>query len=91
MRLMQTVNFNPGYTERIPHPRLQSTESKKEDSVKSSWTCVPSRTSRGAEYPVLNRTAVLQGAAPAPAGLENFVRKDVYICDPQGLPLFCDR
>lgn len=90
IRLIQTVNYNPGYTKRIPHPRRRSVQSKEEEAVKSSWTCVPSRARRGAEYPVLNRTAVLDGSAPPPPGIEEFLRKDVFICDPQGLPLFCD-
>jgi len=95
IRLMQTIQYNPGYTEQIPHPltRSRSVGSKREGSIKSVMNCVPKKTTREPQeptYPVLDRTAILNGATPAPPGIEQFLRKDVFICDPQGLPLFCN-
>jgi hypothetical protein len=90
LRLIWTIGSNPGYTHKMPHPLRQSIESKREDKIKSIFACVPRRVQDVEEQPILNRTAILSGAAPAPPGIEHFIDKDVFICDHQGLPLFCD-
>jgi hypothetical protein len=85
---MLAIALNPGYTTRIPHPRLP--ESKKEEKTTSILACAPTTVVKDATHPILNRTGVLQGTVPAPPGIEQFLDKDTFICDPQGLPLFCD-
>ncbi|KIW04553.1 hypothetical protein, variant [Verruconis gallopava] len=89
-RLMQTIAHNPGYTTRIPHSPPHNVERSKEKRARSILSCTRSTVLDDTLYPVLNRTAIVQGKVPPPPGIEYFTRKDVFICDAQGLPLFCD-
>lgn len=85
---MLTIVTQPGYTDRIP--RANTPTSKKEQSTGSMFACATTTVVKEATHPVLNRTGILQGEIPPPPGVEHFISKDVFICDPQGLPLFCD-
>jgi len=37
----------------------------------------------------VDRAAIIDGITPSPPGLEDFARRDVYVCEPDGLPPFC--
>lgn len=44
---------------------------------------------QGQTLTTLEYDAIFRGDAPPPPGLENFYTKDVFACDPHGLPIWC--
>lgn len=40
--------------------------------------------------PSLDREGIFQGRVPPPPGLEDFYTKDAFVCDPSGLPKWCN-
>ncbi|GAB7359674.1 hypothetical protein MBLNU230_g6853t1 [Neophaeotheca triangularis] len=44
----------------------------------------------GKRRPSLDREGIFQGRVPPPPGLEAFYSKDVFVCDPNGLPEWCN-
>jgi hypothetical protein len=85
LRLGSTVIFNPGY---IP---LGTNPDDSSDSEKGRSRRTGSK-SKNRDTDFLDRAAIASGTSPspAPAGLEEFARRDVYVCEPDGLPPFCN-
>ncbi|KAF2398092.1 zf-DHHC-domain-containing protein [Trichodelitschia bisporula] len=79
-RILQSVITNPGFI-----PRRASNSHHEEGG--------PGLSSKGPEVARsggLDRVAVLEGRVLPPPGLDRFYNKDVWVCDQEGLPIFCD-
>lgn len=105
VRILQIIITNPGYIAKgkIPEEQGQGTE-RKEQRVRRSCTIttVPEgeeiagsgekasssrRTSTHESTNILR--SILTGAMAAPRGMEQFYKRDAYICDYRGLPIWC--
>jgi palmitoyltransferase len=77
-RILLTIVSNPGYTRKRLGPR--STWSREKDGRSTS------------ELPrtAIDRQGILEGRVSPPPGIEKFTNKEVFVCDPSGLPIFCD-
>ena len=57
-------------------------------------SCVPSTTVENTdtlerEKNFLDHVSILDGTKPPPPGIEDFYRREVFVCNPQGLPIWC--
>lgn len=86
-RLFITVVINPGYVEQRHGALGSDAPTIKEKKATPLFACAPSTTKEA--YPMLDRVAIITGTVAAPPGLDQFYSKDVFICDPDGLPKWC--
>jgi len=105
LRILQLVVTNPGYIAQRPaNPQDTVTTQEKKQTLK--WACLRTtieenaRSERqrqpGARNNVepggsLDRVAILNGSVVPPPGIDQFYSKDVFVCDQNGLPIFCDK
>jgi len=76
-----------------PAEQMLSGKKKKESQeIKARNDARPEKPrpgARGRTVTKLDREAIFRGDAPAPRGTEKFYSKDVFQCDPHGLPIWC--
>lgn len=89
LRLVLIVSFDPGYIPQRPvyEDGLHKTTTTSEKQTCRS--CVPTRVVEGQELAQLDYEGILRHGTPAPAGIEGFYTKDAFVCDKNGLPLWC--
>lgn len=91
LRILFAVVFDPGFTARYPRETAVYEHGETEKSISPWWACARTTVKETAKsQSVLDKQAVVTGLIPAPPGLSHFYRKDVFVCDEAGLPLFCD-
>jgi palmitoyltransferase len=89
-RLLYIVTFNPGLTDQRHPPRDPS--QKAPDGQNQTVTTRSCTRTTIADYqdPIeLDREGILKGRVPAPPGIEEYYTKDVFQCDANGLPRWC--
>lgn len=94
LRLLQVIATNPGYIARksVRRDRKGHSSQKPEDFPLGAHRAVG--TINGAicksNGPTLDHLGILEGRMKPPAGLEEIYQKDAFICDANGLPIFCN-
>ena len=78
VRILVTIVSNPGYTQKRTGPRPSSSREK------------DGRSSSNLPNATIDRQGILEGRVPPPPGAERFYNKEAFVCDPAGLPIFCD-
>lgn len=89
-RLLYIVTFNPGLTEQRHPPR--DPHQKAPDSHEKTVTTRSCARTTIADYqePIgLDHEGILKGRVPPPPGIDHYYTKDVFQCDSNGLPLWC--
>ncbi|KAF2232135.1 zf-DHHC-domain-containing protein [Viridothelium virens] len=92
-RLFHVLFTNNGF---VPH-RGQKPSSKSEANLETQTyhrSCAPTATARQSEGPDHGKTfldfaSILDGTKPPPPGTEEFYSRDIFVCDAQGLPIWC--
>ncbi|OQO06885.1 hypothetical protein B0A48_07451 [Cryoendolithus antarcticus] len=86
-RLLYVVQLNPGFIERR-NDLAEKPIGVHEETV-SRRSCAPTTLVTGQEDGYLDFVGILEGRVPSPPGMEDFYTKDVFVCDQNGLPLWC--
>lgn len=94
LRLFHVIATNPGY---VARPRMHRDRhglpSQKPDQLplgahrEASTVNDASYKSNG---PILDYPGILEGRTRPPAGLDEIYKKEAFICDAYGLPIFCN-
>jgi palmitoyltransferase len=90
-RLLYVVILNPGLTPQR-QPRFEVVPSKVPDAYENTSTtrsCASTTVVDSQEPTNLDFKGILEHRVPAPPGIEDFYTKDVFVCDANGLPLWC--
>ena len=89
-RLLYIVTFNPGLTEQRHPPRDPSQKAPDaQDQTVTTRSCTRTTIADYQEPIDLDREGILKGRVPAPPGIEEYYTKDVFQCDANGLPRWC--
>lgn len=93
-RLLLTVFRDPGYIDqrdiRAPGDRAETRH-----QATATRSCAPTHLpekefEQDGDGPLtLNYEAIMSGQVSPPEGIEGFYNRDVFVCDANGLPLFC--
>ncbi|QIW94785.1 hypothetical protein AMS68_000303 [Peltaster fructicola] len=86
-RLLYIVSFAPGYVPQhsTPVDNLEKPIREK----KTLQSCVPTHVTDGQELAQLDYEGILRRGAIPPPGTEEFYSKDAFVCDRNGLPMWC--
>jgi len=85
IRLATVVLWNPGYTQ-VNSISGESDEAR----LRRRKRAFGGRVQLKGPEPYLDRIGVAHHSQPTPPGLEYYMSKDVYACEPDGLPAWCN-
>lgn len=94
LRLLIVVATDPGLTEQRTPPQecakpAGAPEDYENDRTLSTRSCAPTTIAEDQEPVHLAYEDILKGKVLAPPGIEEYYTKDVFVCDGNGLPLWC--
>ncbi|KAF1988897.1 zf-DHHC-domain-containing protein [Aulographum hederae CBS 113979] len=93
IRTLQVIVTNPGFTELRRDQEADLEKGHQPSFLRScgNTTIADGQTENDAiPKPAMDRAAVLAGTVNPPPGLDEFWTRDAFMCDRNGLPIFCN-
>lgn len=90
LRILLVVTFDPGLIpQRPPSKAVQDEAPDAYDQKTTIRSCAPTTIADDQNPTTLDYEGILKQRVPPPPGIEDYYTKDVFVCDANGLPIWC--